>query len=172
MVGSSALKRSIWNLQICPVVITGAVVRKSVSSDFYGMQPAGLEWAGERTTVDGDLNPPSGFVMIQVMETQKLLEVFKSRDLKPEDGMVLWAMLGHVNRLNGHIRVTADDLGESLGRTGPHISKSIARLQKALLVRRISDHRGDGTFYALNPWMVECGENRFRGYLKKRFMEA
>ena len=154
-------------------VVQGTLhMRRSDSPDFYGMQPAALEWTDERTTVEGDLKPPSGFVMIQVMETQKLLEVFKSRDLKPEDGMVLWAMLGHVNRLNGHIRVTADDLGESLGRSGPHVSKSIARLNKAHLIRRINDHRGDGTFYALNPWMVECGENRFRGYLKKRFMEA
>ena len=110
--------------------------------------------------------------MIQVMETQKLLEVFKSRDLKPIDGMVLWAMLGHVNRLNGHIRVTANEIGESVGRNGPSVAQSMHRLSKGHLIRRIRDHRGGGAYYALNPWMVECGENRFRGYLKKRFMEA
>jgi len=132
-----------------------------------------LEWALERTNVEGDLHrPPGGFVMLQLTETEKLLEVFKNKDLKPEDGMVFLALIAHTNRLNGHIRVTADELGESLGRTGKHVSNSLARLTKNHLLRRIKDERGGGSFYALNPWMVECGEGRFRGYLRKRFAEA
>ena len=123
--------------------------------------------------MEGDLHRPSdGFVMLQLTETEKLLEVFRNKDLKPEDGMVLLALIAHTNRLNGHIRVTADELGESLGRTGKHVSNSLARLTKNHLLRRIKDERGGGSFYALNPWMVECGESRFRGYLRKRFQEA
>ena len=158
----------------CPVVITCAVVRKSDCPDFFDLKLAGLEWLKERTIVTSEETPrpQGGFVMIQIAEIEKACDLFDARELKPEDGMVFLALLANTNRLNGHIRATAEDIGKTIGRSGAHVSKSLSRLSKAHLLRRIKDEKGDGTFYALNPWMVECGENRFRGYLKKRFMEA
>ena len=135
---------------------------------------AGLEWLKERSIVTSEETPRpnGGFVMIQIAEIEKACELFDSRELKPEDGMVVLALLANTNRANGHIRATADEIGQTVGRSGSHVSRSLARLSKAHLLRRIRDERGGGAFYALNPWMVECGESRFRGYLKKRFMEA
>jgi DNA-binding transcriptional ArsR family regulator len=149
-------------------------VRKSDSPDFFDLKLAGLEWLKERTIVTSEETPrpKGGFVMIQIAEIEKACDLFDARELKPEDGMVFLALLANTNRLNGHIRATADEIGKTVGRSGAHVSKSLSRLSKAHLLRRIKDEKGDGTFYALNPWMVECGENRFRGYLKKRFMEA
>jgi|GEM_PF-3032121 len=147
---------------------------KSKHSDFFEVKLAGLEWLQERTIVasEGTPRPKGGFVMIQIAEIEKACDLFMGRELKPEDGMIFLALLANTNRLNGHIRATAEDIGKTVGRSGTHVSKSLSRLNKAHLLRRIKDEKGDGTFYALNPWMVECGENRFRGYLKKRFMEA
>lgn len=123
-------------------------------------------------TTNTTVNTPR-FVMLQITDLEKTIELIGQRDLLPRDGSVLLALMAHTDTFSGRIRVTATRLAGDLQLQDSDIRSSLARLKRCHLLRQIRDRNTGERYYRLNPWMVQSSsKGGLLAVAMKEFEEA
>lgn len=117
-------------------------------------------------------NKPS-FVMVQLTDIDRLMELFATRELMHRDASVIFALISGTDTYSGKVRLTANGLANQLQITPNEARAAIARLKKQHLVRHIKDPKTGETYYRLNPWMVRStGSVALQTLAMREFEEA
>ncbi len=117
-------------------------------------------------------NKPS-FVMVQLTDIDRLMELFASRELMHRDASVIFALISGTDTYSGKVRLTANALANQLQITPNEARAAIARLKKQHLVRHIKDPKTGEAYYRLNPWMVRStGSVALQTLAMREFEEA
>ena len=103
-------------------------------------------------------------------DVERFIALTASRELRPRDSAVLFALIARSDWSTGRIHATSEMLAQDLQTRDADVRSSLARLKKQHFVRWIKDKTG--MFYAINPYVVEPGNPKSRNYIKHCFMEA
>ena len=91
-------------------------------------------------------------------EVKKLWAKVKDRTLKPMDLCVASYLQSHIQTKTGRIEVRTKDIAEDLGLTDSHLTQSMKRLRKEMLL--VKGRRGTGYYWMLNPSFWHVGGPR------------
>jgi len=114
----------------------------------------------------------TSFVMVHLKDTERVMDLYSQRAIKPRDGMLLWCLLSFADPSTGRIWASADGLADRMGSNAAEIRAGIARLKKQHLLRQIKNSVTGERYYRINPWMVSCGKSQSIGLAMKEFEEA
>lgn len=112
------------------------------------------------------------FVMLQLRDLDRIVQLLGERQLKPRDAGVVLALMCHTETYSGRIFATAAQVAEDLQITESEARAAIARLKREHLLRQVSDRRAGRRYYLLNPWIVQSGKPQAIGMAMKEFQEA
>ena len=94
-------------------------------------------------------------------EGKKLWPMVKKRTLKPMDLLVTAYLCTHMDIKTGRIEVRTKDIAEDLGLTDSHLTQSMKRLRKELLLAK--GLKGTGYYWMLNPYFWSSGRKELQG---------
>ena len=113
------------------------------------------------------------FVMLQLTDLEKAVELLGSRSLQLRDAAVMLALMAHTDTYSGRIRVTTQRLAQELSIQEADTRASIARLKRQHLLRQVKDSSTGDRYYRLNPWMVRSSsKGGLLGLAMKEFSDA
>ena len=130
-----------------------------------------LEEALESSTVERKRRE-QGFVMIDAQSLKRLVDLFHTRELKPSDGAVFWALVSRMDTFNGRIEATPSTIAAVLNMRQSNVASSFSRLKKHHMLRSIKCPKTGGVYQLLNPWIVRAGKRSAQGYAQICFQEA
>jgi len=101
------------------------------------------------------------FSMFIHTEGKKLWPMVKKRILKPMDLCVVDYLCSHMDIKTGRIEVRTKDIAEELGLTDSHLTQSMKRLRKEMLLAK--GLKGTGYYWMLNPYFWSVGRRELQG---------
>ena len=112
------------------------------------------------------------FLMLHRADLSQLKPLLQARQLLPRDITVLVMLMSHVNWRSGRARVTATFLAEEIGMQRTHVTSSIGRLRKEMLVARVREPASGDVYFLLNPYLVSVGGPERRNLLWAQFQAS
>lgn len=104
-----------------------------------------------------DSDATYGFVMLYTQNLFQYLDLLKTKELRPRDFSVLFALMTFVNTKTGRCHATLKHIASVIECNSTSVYSSVARLRKHLMLATYVSQKTGEKSYLINPFILAVG---------------